>query len=253
LELYHKTYGAGEVVVILHGLFGMSDNWKTIARQISDTYSVVLVDLPNHGKSPRLPIFDLHAVVESLYSFLTDNWMYDIRLVGHSLGGKVAMLFAQQYPDMVDRLVSIDIAPKVYKPGHQTIFKALNSLDLKALSSRKEASNLLSKLISDEGTRLFLLKNLKRSGEGFDWKFDLKTLYRDYENILIPVNTSESYDGPTLFVRGGRSHYIDEKNDESFIKKVFPAAEFVTIENAGHWVHADQPEKLEQSLRTFFE
>jgi len=251
LKLYHKIYGKGEVVVILHGLFGMSDNWKTIARHLSDTFTVVTIDLPNHGKSPRLDSFNLDDVADALHEFLSDNWMYDIRLIGHSLGGKVAMTFAQRYPDMVEQLVSIDIGPQAYKSGHQAIFDALFELDVDQLSSRQAAEEKLSQSISDAGTRLFLLKNLKRVDGGFAWKFDLLTLHRDYENILVPMSTQDVFESPTLFVKGGASSYIDFDTHGNLIRSIFPAAEMKTIANAGHWVHADAPDELENMLRDF--
>lgn len=252
MELHHKVLGAGDTVVILHGLFGMSDNWKTIARRLSDDYSVVTIDLPNHGRSPRLAQFDLPAVAEVLYEFLTSHWMYDIRLVGHSLGAKVAMTFALEYPDMVEKLVCVDMGVHQYQRGHDTIFKALHGVDVVHESSRNQISEKLKTLIPDEGTRLFLMKNLKREEQGFSWKFDLNVLTRDYENILMPMTADDAFDKPTLFVRGGDSAYVDFARHGDGIRQVFPNAEFATIENAGHWVHADQPEELEGALRSFF-
>jgi pimeloyl-ACP methyl ester carboxylesterase len=252
VDLHHKVYGSGEIVVILHGLFGMSDNWKSIAQKLSNHYSVVLIDLPNHGRSPWLERFDLSVVVDRLYEFLTDHWMYEIRLVGHSLGAKIAMKFALRYPDMVDQLVLVDMGPQAYQHGHEDIFKALLSLDVQNISSRSEANEQLSRLIRDEGTRLFLLKNLKRTDDGFKWKFDLNTLHRDYSNILTAIETTDQFEHPTLFIKGGDSNYLDYSKHSALIKELFPNAELATIESAGHWIHADQPEALEEKLRAFF-
>lgn len=253
MDLFHKIEGAGETVVILHGLFGMSDNWKTLARRLSDTYSVVLVDLPNHGRSPRLDHFELSKVAEALYEFLTTHWMYEIRLVGHSLGAKVAMTFAIEYPDMVDKLVCVDMGVHQYQRGHDTIFKALHNVDLQHETSRNVIAEKLEPLIPDVGTRLFLMKNLKREAQGFSWKFDLPVLSRDYENILVPMEADEPFDHPTLFVRGGRSAYVDFESQGGQIRSIFPNAEFATIADAGHWIHADQPEELERTLRAFLQ
>ena len=251
LKLHHKIYGAGEVVVILHGLFGMSDNWKSIASKLADTYLVVLIDLPNHGRSPRLATFDIPTVVDKVHAFLTDHWMYEIRLIGHSLGAKVAMTFAQHHPDMVDKLVSVDMGPQSYKPGHNAIFNALCTLDLDAIKTRQQAFERLATQIPREDVRLFLLKNLKRTQNGFVWKFDLPTLRRDYPNILSGIDDNEVFENPTLFIRGDEADYLDYERDGDLIRKIFPAAELKTIEKAGHWVHADQPQALEHMLRTF--
>lgn len=252
MKLHHKIYGSGEVVVILHGLFGMSDNWKTLARKLSEHYSVVLIDLPNHGRSPRLEKFTLHAAAEALHEFLTDNWMYEIRLVGHSLGGKVAMTFAQLYPDMVEKLVSIDIGPKAYHHGHEMIFKALRSVDVASTDSRKKVTSHLEEYIDDGPTILFLSKNLKRTETGFRWKFDLDTLHRDYDNFLIEMSQTDQFEEPTLFVKGGDSNYIHIEKDVELMNSIFPNSEIKTIANAGHWLHADQPEALESMLIEFF-
>ena len=253
MDLHHKVYGSGDIVVILHGLFGMSDNWKTIARRLSDSYSVVIVDLPNHGRSPRLETFDLEDVVETLYQFLTDHWMYEIRLVGHSLGAKVAMRMAQHYPDIIEQLVSVDMGPQAYPPGHQLIFDALNSIDLNSLSSRSAADKILSTYIDEESTRLFLLKNLRRLDNGFEWKFDLPVLQRDYLQITKPIDPEIIFDKSTLFVRGDQSDYLNYEEDSKLIHSIFPTAKLESIEQAGHWVHADQPDALEKMLRSFFE
>ena len=231
----------------------MSDNWKSIATRLSTDYSVVLIDLPNHGRSPWLESFDLNQIVDIIYEFLTDHWMYEIRLVGHSLGAKIAMRLALRYPDIVDKLVSVDMGPQAYQPGHDTIFEALFNLDLQKISSRTDASEKLAASISDEGVRLFLLKNLKRTDDGFAWKFDLATLHRDYNQILLALDDQETFEKPTLFVRGDQSSYLNYSKQGNLIRRFFPAAELVTVEQAGHWVHADQPEILEKILRTFFE
>ena len=253
MDLHHKVYGSGETVVILHGLFGMSDNWKTIARQLSDNYSVVLIDLPNHGRSPRLDSFNLADIAEAVYEFLTHNWMYEIRLVGHSLGAKVAMTMAQQYPDLIEQLVLVDMGPQAYKSGHQLVFDALHNVDVANLTSRSEADAQLAEYINDAGTRLFLMKNLKRVEAGFEWKFDLPTLYRDYNEIIQPLNTDEIFSKPTLFIKGGDSNYLDYDVHAELIHSIFPTARLKTIENAGHWIHSDQPELLEKTLRSFFQ
>ncbi len=254
MDLHHKVYGSGEIVVILHGLFGMSDNWKSLAAKLASDYSVVIIDLPNHGRSPRLDTFDIPHIAEVVYDFLTHHWMYEIRLVGHSLGAKVAMTLALHYPDLVDKLVSVDMGPQAYSiQGHEDIFNTLLSLDLNHLSSRQAADDHLKTQVPDERTRRFLLKNLKRRGDHFEWKFDLTTLYRDYPKYTQAIPKGEVYDKPSLFLRGGQSNYLDYSIHENQIKNLFPNAELASIENAGHWVHVDQPEEMERMLRTFLQ
>ena len=239
--------------MILHGLFGMSDNWKTIATHLADSYTVVTIDLPNHGRSPRLKSFNMPLVADTVANFLTDHWMYDVRLIGHSLGAKVAMNMALSHPDLVQQLVSVDMGVHTYKPGHQDIFDALTSLDIANMESRSQADEALAQLISNEGTRLFLLKNLKRTDSGFDWKFDLTTLIRDYKFIIDGITSDSTNENPTLFIRGGQSNYLNFDEHSKDIRHFFPNAHFKTVDNAGHWVHADQPDKLEEILREFFE
>lgn len=252
MDLNYKTYGSGDVVVILHGLFGMSDNWKTIANRLADEYTVVLPDLPNHGRSPRLPEFSPELAAESVYDFLHENRIYHARIVGHSLGGKIAMNLALKFPEACRQLVSVDISPRAYLRGHDEIFKALFSLDPNQISSRAEADEQLARHISNQGIRLFLLKNLKRKDSGFEWKFDLDTLHRDYDSIVQQVKSDHVFEAPTLFLGGEQSDYLNRERDLDSIHDLFPNAELRFIAGAGHWVHADKPNELEEELRRFF-
>ena len=250
LELYYKEFGQGAPVLILHGLFGFSDNWQTIARQLSEHHTVITPDLRNHGRSPHVSTHTYDEMAEDLRVFMEARWMFHADVVGHSMGGKAAMQLALSHPDMVDRLVVIDMAPDQAEDNHSSIFKALFDLDLSKINTRQEAEDFLGVRIPDLGTRQFLLKNLSRNPEGgFHWKMNLPVLWKSFHQILGPVH-GDPFDKPALFVRGSRSNYIKD-SDFAFIKSMFPQAEIVTIQGAGHWVHADKPAELLQVLKDF--
>lgn len=251
MELFHKEFGAGPPVVIVHGLFGFSDNWQTVAKKLAETHSVFTVDLRNHGRSPRAEEHNYHAIAEDLKKFLEKNWLFKTALIGHSMGGKAVMQFALDFPEMVDRLVVIDISPKKAPGGgHDDIFEALFNIDLATLSSRSEAEAILSTQVPELGVRQFLMKNLTRNSEnGFEWKMNLPVLFREYPNILAAVE-GDPFPGNTLFIRGEKSNYILDK-DWLHTTKLFPDAKLKTIEGAGHWVHADKPVELLAVLGQF--
>lgn len=254
MDLYYREFGSGSPVVILHGLFGFSDNWQTIAKALAQQYTVLTPDLRNHGKSPHTTTHSYPEMAEDLKSFLEHKWMFRTHLIGHSMGGKVAMQFALNYPEMVEKLVIIDIEPGQATDNHQDIFRALLDLDFSKITTRQQADDFLSNRIEDFGTRQFLLKNITRDSEGnFSWKMNLSTLAIEYPNILAPVVphlAGEVFEKPSLFVRGGNSQYIQD-HEIPHILTLFPNAEIVTIEGAGHWVHADKPKELLQILQNF--
>lgn len=252
MELNFKTYGQGPPLVILHGLFGTLDNWQTLAKRWADDYTVYLVDQRNHGRSPHLDGMSYSLLAEDLSKFLDKEWIHKCHLLGHSMGGKTAMQFALDYPDQLDKLIVVDIAPKVYPAGHDEIFAALRSLDLDKLEKRSDAAAHLATRIPEPAVVQFLLKNLSRvPGAGFAWKMNLEVLYQHYDNILANVE-GDIFDGPTLFVRGGKSHYVADE-DLKMIQKMFPIADLATINEAGHWVHAQSPDALYQLVFDFLE
>ena len=257
IDLNYKEFGLGEQVIILHGLFGTLDNWQTIAKKLSDHFTVFILDLRNHGRSPQTDDdFNYQVLADDLAEFMQDHWIYEARIVGHSMGGKVAMEFALNHPDSVKKLVVIDIAPKDYRSGHDDIFDALIDIDLSTLTDRKEAETYLMNVLNNEvETVQFLLKNLSRQteseGGGYEWKMNLPVLHRDYKNILKAPD-GEPFLKPTLFIRGGNSHYIKEE-DKAVINEFFPKAEIRTIDGAGHWVHAEKPKELMEMLMWFLQ
>ena len=251
MELNHKTFGQGPPLLILHGLFGTLDNWQTLGKKWAEHYTVVLIDQRNHGRSPHLDAHNYPLMAEDLKAFMETNWIYEATLLGHSMGGKTVMQFATHYPEMVEKMVVVDIGPKTYPGGHETIIKALNDLPLDRIDDRKEADAFLAERIDDFGIRQFLLKNLTREKTGgYRWKMNLPVLTRDYQAILENIEPEESYEGPSLFVRGAKSKYVQDGDYET-IQSLFPAAELVTIPDAGHWVHAEQPQALFTAVNTF--
>lgn len=251
MELNYKSFGEGYPIIILHGLFGTLDNWQTIAKKLAEKYSVYIIDQRNHGRSPHDDAFDYGVMADDLQVFMESHWMYEAHIIGHSMGGKTAMQFALNYPDLVNQLVVVDIAPKGYEGGHQTIFEALLSLDLTKIASRKEADELLKQKIKDFGVRQFLLKNLTRQkAGGFKWKMNLPVIYQNYKQILSAIESEDTFDNSTLFIRGGASDYV-KAEDMASIETLFPSAELATVAEAGHWVHAVAPDTLLELVFNF--
>jgi esterase len=255
MDLNFKEFGAGEPVVILHGLFGTLDNWQVIAKWLSEHFTVYILDLPNHGRSPHTRgVFDYTEMAEYIAEFMQKNWLYEAHIIGHSMGGKLAMQLALQNPDAVKKLAVIDIAPKRYPEGHEKVFRALFGLDLLTIKDRKEAEEkLMYSLDNDTSTVQFLLKNLSRKpadeGGGFEWKMNLPVLWQNYDKILDPP-VGNTFWKKTLFIRGGESDYIEDA-DLKVIHNLFPISNLITIPDAGHWVHADKPQQLFETVRDF--
>jgi esterase len=253
LELNYKEFGQGDPIIILHGLFGTLDNWQTIAKKLAEKNTVFILDQRNHGKSPHTEEFNYNLLAEDLYSFMTDHWIYSAIIIGHSMGGKVAMQFAMNNPDMVEKLIVIDVAPVQYERGHDTVFEALDAIDLNTLQNRKDAEIILNnKLNNDVGTVQFLLKNLSRDAENvkYEWKMNYNVLKSKYAEIIKPIEFIQPFEAPTLFVRGSKSDYILDAYWDN-IKIGFPEAKLTTIADAGHWVHADKPLELFSVLENF--
>ncbi len=245
IQLNYKSFGQGPPLIIVHGLFGTLDNWQTLAKQFSANFSVFLIDQRNHGRSPHVDgIFNYKILAEDLKDFLEQNWIYKTSLLGHSMGGKTILQFAQDYPDMVDKMIVVDIAPKSYKGGHEIVLDALLEVPIRDLVDRQQAEQVLMSKIGDLGTVQFLLKNLSRKKEGgFEWKMNLTNLIENYDNILEGISLEHPCMVETLFVRGGNSDYLVDE-DYPVLKKQYPNSSIVTIEGAGHWVHADKPHEL---------
>ncbi|MEN0049672.1 MAG: alpha/beta fold hydrolase [Bacteroidota bacterium] len=256
IQLNHKSFGQGDAIVILHGLFGTLDNWQTLAKKLAEDYYVFLVDQRNHGRSPHVEGMSYPLMANDLKEFLEQNWIHQAHIIGHSMGGKTAMQFALDYPDLVNKLVVVDIAPKTYLGGHELILSALRNFPVNSVESRKEAEQtLLEAGIEELGIRQFLLKNLTRSkAGGYEWKMNFPEIDKHYQNILanIEAENKSPFDGKTLFIRGANSNYIQDA-DADLIETLFPQSTLETVPQAGHWVHAEQPQALLELLRNFLD
>lgn len=240
-------------LLVLHGFLGMGDNWKTHAKRWAEQgWRVHLIDLRNHGRSFWSDEFNYEVMSEDILQYCKNNGLNSITLLGHSMGGKVAMMVASLHPQLVNRLIVADIAPKAYAPHHQSILAGLSSLDFSMLSKRQEADHHLSSFVKDIGTRQFLLKNIYRvTPTQLGLRLNIDVLKNAGETIGSSLPSTLSYKGKTLFLKGEKSGYIDE-NDSLSIRYHFPEAELITIPNAGHWLHAENPKdflnELEQWL-----
>lgn len=254
IQLNHKIIGTGTPVLILHGLFGMLDNLLSLAKYLeSKGYMAILVDQRDHGRSPHTSSFDYDLLSEDLFNFCEDLGIYKTHLIGHSMGGKTILKFASKYDSYVDKMIVIDMGIKRYIGNHQPIFDALLSLDLSQISSRSEVQDILTKKLNDEGTVLFLMKNLSRTSEGnYEWKMNLPLLHKNYTHILDQIHLDHPIDIHSLFIRGANSDYIED-DDISDIKNYFPNSSFESIEGAGHWVHVDRPEELYAKINAFLD
>lgn len=252
MELFYKQYGeSGPAVIILHGIFGMLDNWHNVARKLSERYTVYTLDARNHGQSPHTGEMSYQAMAEDVIEFADQHELPDFILIGHSMGGKTAMWTASQFPKRVSKLILVDIAPKKYKRGHDQYFKAFESIPWAEMQSRKEIDAALQQYEPDSGVRLFLAKNVERLDEGgFAVKSNIPALKNAYPEIIDKLNFTGIYDGPVLFILGAKSHYLDEA-DKPYIEKFFPKAQYVTVPGAGHWVHADNPAGFMEALENF--
>lgn len=260
MNLFSKSYGSGPPLIILHGLYGSSDNWISIAKMLSEYYTVYLPDLRNHGRSPHSELMSYQAMSEDLLELTHQLNLDHFFLAGHSMGGKVAMSFALTWPEKISGLLIVDISPFVNEPGenteylkHKTILEAMYKLDLSKITTRNDADAELKKNIKSEKIRGFILKNLKRSTENkFTWKLNVPVLRNSLQNIMKGIDPGNIPDRqvtgfPVIFLKGSESDYIN-KDDYPDILKLFPAAEINEVRDAGHWLHADQPEELVKNL-----
>jgi esterase len=241
MQLHFKESGQGRAVVLLHGLFGSADNWQPIAQRLAEKFHVFALDHRNHGQSPHSAEMNYLLMAGDVDRFMAARGLETAAVVGHSMGGKTAMQFALQFPERVEKLVVVDMAPRAYAPAHDKIFAALLALDLPSFQTRQQIEDALAPGIPNLTLRRFLLKNVGRDAAGgFFWKINLRGLADNYLQLGEPVAALAPFLKPTLFIRGGRSKYIGPA-DEPLIRELFPPAQIQTIAAASHWVHADQP------------
>jgi esterase len=249
MKLFFRESGQGRPLIILHGLFGSSDNWFSHAKTFAPFFKVYLVDQRNHGQSPHSDEFNYKALTLDLEQFITEHRIEKPIILGHSMGGKTAMNFAVKNPGKLDKLIVVDIVPKYYPVHHDQILEGLESIDLKTIQSRNEADQALSTYVPEPDVRQFLLKNLSRNENGFEWKINIAGIDKNIEQIGAGLEYPGSYDGPSLFIKGAKSNYY-KPGDEEAIKKIFTQAKIETIDT-GHWVQAENPQEFSRMVLTF--
>ena len=268
MKLFHRKFGQGPPIIILHGLYGSSDNWVTIARILSGHFEVWLLDLRNHGRSPHSNEHNYKLMSDDLLTFMDEHGIAKAIILGHSMGGKVAMTFAYYCPERISHLIVLDIAPKSYmfsidlpllEMNHKGILEIMLNFNFSGIFSREQVEAKLSEKIPNSQIRHFLMKNLKRRIDNtFGWIINVPALHANLSHILDGFTEENNVPGdpivgfPVLFMRGGNSDYIDI-DDIDLIRRIFPYADFVTITGAGHWLHVEQPEQIVNEIYQFLE
>ena len=251
MQLHFKQLGQGEPLVLLHGLFGSADNWFGVAPKLAEKFHVLIPDLRNHGHSPHHAEMDYPLMAADVERFFVTQKIANAHVIGHSMGGKVAMQFALGLPARVKKLVVVDMAPRAYRRSHDYIFKALLALDLNSFQTRSEIEDVLAAEIPSLNLRRFLLKNLGRDDAGkFFWKMNLRGVAENYSRLGEVLNPRNQFEKPALLIRGGKSDYVGTA-DELEIRRRFPAAQIQTIATAAHWVPADAPEEFVRLVLDF--
>jgi len=253
VDLFYRKFGDGPPLFILHGLFGSSDNWVTFGKQLADHYQVIIPDMRNHGQSPHSDLWGYKYMADDIHQLVEKLNFEKVSILGHSMGGKTGITFADHYGEIMDKLVVVDIAPRFYPIRHRKILDGLLSIDLQAIKSRKAASDQLASYVPELSVRQFLLKNLDRDGEkSFQWKLNLKIINRHLENVGLDTYPKNIIDIPTMFVRGINSDYITD-DDILEIREYFSDVSVESIGNAGHWLHAEQPEVFYDTIIKFLD
>lgn len=248
--LHSKILGEGQPLLIIHGLFGSSDNWGTLGKKFAEHFQVHLVDLRNHGRSFHSPEMNYNLMVNDLLKYIQHYQLQNSIVLGHSMGGKTAMKLALEHPEILEKVLVADIAPKHYPPHHQSIIKAMLSVDFSKVSSRKEVDTILSNYITDSGVKQFILKNVYwTEDKQLAFRMNVPILSERYED-LMESGLSGQFNKPALFLKGAQSFYIQPEDEES-IKELFPQAEIKTIANAGHWLHAENPSDFYSEVMKF--
>jgi esterase len=265
MKLFYRKYGSGQPLIILHGLFGSSDNWVSIAKGISDRFTVILPDQRNHGQSPHSQVHDYNSMKEDLFELVTELGLEKFFLAGHSMGGKTAVNFALEWPEKLNGLLIADISPLTQNnkdieefDTYQQILDFMLSENISGIRSRSEIESLIRNRIKSEKVRELILKNLKReSDNSFAWKINASALHKNLHRVIEGIEHHSDYPGeitgfPVFFLKGEYSEYLPEK-DFIEILRIFPGAEFITVPGAGHWIHADNPEAVIKCFLKFLD
>ena len=250
VQLAVREQGEGEVVILLHGFLGSAANWGRLSQQLAAHRHVIAVDLRNHGASPHVEGMGYAAMADDLHGLIEARGFSAVTLIGHSMGGKVAMCYALRFPEKLQRLVVVDIAPVTYTNDYRGILRALQNLDMSVITQRADADRLLSADFPDERLRSFLLMNLVNADGHYAWRLNLGALQADHDSILDFPASTHSWTGPALFVAGANSDYVVAAGIDA-VRRYFPQARFTTIENAGHWLYAEQPERFYAVVASF--
>ena len=251
MQLHFQAQGHGTPLIILHGFLGSLDNWQTVSPRLSSRFTVFTVDLRNHGLSPHDETINYDVMSHDVFEFLEQHSLPSVHIAGHSMGGKVAMQFATDHTERVDKLIVVDMAPRTYEPLQRPVLDALRSIDLSVHKSFGEVDAALMTAIPETAMRRFLLKNLMRDRRtGLRWKINLEAISRNYDGLAKAIAPRRKFEKPACFIRAGRSNYIKD-DDVRLIKDIFPAAVIVTVADAGHWVHVDAPEKFLKIVMDF--
>lgn len=250
MYLHNDISGDGTPLVLIHGLFGSYENLGMIARQLSDSFKIINLDLRNHGKSAHAPTMNYSEMATDVVETLQSLGILRFALLGHSMGGKVAMQVAVTHPEMVSELILADISPVPTPPRHQAILQALASIPVAELTDRRHAEPFLSAAVPELAVRQFLLKNLIKDDHQLRWRFNLQALIDNYQEILAAPNAQGVYPHPVLFIKGGNSDYILPEHQAIILSK-FPQAKAKIIQGTGHWLHAEKPAAFAKIVRDF--
>lgn len=250
MKLFHKEFGSGKPLIILHGLFGFSDNWQSHAKHLSSYYRVILFDLRNHGRSPWRNTHNYEVMAADVAESLKGLGVNNGNFIGHSMGGKVLMHLALNDSSYIDKMIVVDMGIKSYPMHHQDVIKAIQSVNLENITARSQVNEFLKPMLSDEGLRQFLLKNLYWKEKGvLAWRMNIEVLIDRMSDVLSALPAGEVVK-ETLFIRGGLSNYILDEDIDA-IENQFLNSNIITIDKAGHWVHAEAPEEFTQSILSF--
>lgn len=251
MQLNYVKQGNGYPTLLIHGLFGSWENLNGLAKSLQDDREVILVDVRNHGRSPHAESMNYLDIMNDFIELMDALDLTQFDVIGHSMGGKIAMLLALLHPNRVRRLVVLDVAPVTYDARHNSIFDALLSVPLGEIDGRKQADAILASSISEAGVRQFLLKSLHKNDEGnYRWRFNLEALHKHYADIVAFPSVDSQFTGPTLFVKGALSNYILPEH-RSQITQYFPNSKARVISGTAHWLHAEKPQMVNQSVRDF--